>query len=165
MRRLIPLVLLAAAAAGCGSSRHAAATTTTPAPPKPAPGRVLYQGGPWAVVLDGDKAAALHLVGGRWQPDRSGKVKIAILGPNPVVHAQVPQVAAEMRGPGALVEEGLWVDGRELLEKGGGLSRSDVTVYGAPDTKLAPGRHVAVAYGRTANTGTAVAWSFRIVPS
>ena len=31
------------------------------------------------------------------------------------------------------------------------------------DRRLKPGRHVVVAYGRTATTGTAVAWTFRAV--
>jgi hypothetical protein len=161
VRRLFPVLLLVAAVAGCGSSRHAA-TTTTAAPPKPGPGKVLYRGGDWAVVLDGTKAAVLHLTGSSWQPDRTGKVKISILGPKASASSR-PQVAAELKAPSTFVETGLWVDGRELLEKGGGLGPKDVTIYGAPDAKLASGRHVAVAYGRTATNGTAVAWVFHVM--
>ncbi len=61
-----------------------------------------------------------------------------------------------------LVESGLWVDGTELLEKGGGLAPNRGTIYGAPSAPLSAGKHVAVAYGRTADHATAVAWSFRV---
>jgi hypothetical protein len=56
----------------------------------------------------------------------------------------------------------LWVDGAQLLAKGGGLSPTRGTIYGAPDAPLASGKHVAVAYARTDGHGTAVAWSFRV---
>ncbi len=168
IRRLVPLAAAAAALAGCGGSKDASTTTTAAKPASPArvlgPGaRTLYDGGGWAVVVHGRTAVAAHLVGGAWKPDRSGRVKIEILGPPAGgVAARQPQVAAELQGPARLIEEGLWVDGRELLEKGGGLRPSRVTVYGAPDAPLSPGTHVAVAYGRTQTTGTAVAWSFRV---
>lgn len=160
VRRLAPLALLVLAA-GCGSAKHADTTTSAAAPPRPGPGRVLYDGGTWAVVLSGTKATALHLAGGAWHPDRSGTVKITILAPKGKA-TTTPQVAAEFKAPTRFVETGLWVDGKELLEKGGGAKPSDVTIYGAPDGKLARGRHVAVAYGRTATTGTAVAWTFHV---
>ena len=67
-----------------------------------------------------------------------------------------PQVAAELRAPTKLAESALWVDGVELLEKGGGLQPTHGTIYGAPNAELAPGEHVAVAYARTATAGTAV---------
>jgi hypothetical protein len=71
-------------------------------------------------------------------------------------------VAAELSAPGPLVESALWVDGVELLEKGGGLTATRATIYGAPVAPLRRGRHVAVAYARTATTGTAVAKVFRV---
>ena len=67
-----------------------------------------------------------------------------------------PQVAAELRAPTKLAESALWVDGVELLEKGGGLQPTHGTIYGAPNAELAPGEHVAVAYARTATAATAV---------
>ena len=175
VRRLVPFVLLAALLAGCGKTHPPSKTTATtvaqrPAPRVPSPATVLkgsatlYLGGDWAVVTKARTVVVAHLVRGRWRIDRGGKVKIDILGPTPGgTAAATPQVAAEMKGPGRLVEEGLWVDGRELLEKGGGLTPSDLTVYGAPSGKLAPGVHRAIAYARTATTGTAVAWTFRVV--
>ena len=112
-------------------------------------------------MLEGTHAVAAHLVGGRWRADVSGRVKISILGPRPGrTVASLPQVAAELSSKTPLVESGLWVDGKELAVKGGGTPTSG-TIYGAPAGDLAPGRHVAVAYGRTDTTGTARAWAFR----
>lgn len=163
MRRallLIPLVMLASA---CGTKKL---KVTVGGPPSPAivlpGGKTLYNGGDWGVVTHGSKVVVAHLVGGAWQVDTSGKVKITILGPHGTA-AAIPQVAVEMKAPGALVEEGLWVDGTELLEKGGGLKPNDKTIYGAPATKLAKGMHVAIAYGRDATSGTVVRWTFRAV--
>ncbi len=154
------MCVLVAALAGCGSSSKPAAVTTA-ATPKPGPGKVLYRGGNWAVVLSGDRAQAQHLVAGTWQSDASGLVKVAILGPHGTA-AATPQVAAELSAKAPLVESGLWVDGTQLLVKGGGLSPTRGTIYGAPGAPLRPGKHVAVAYARTADHATAVAWSFRV---
>lgn len=172
MRRLAPFLALTAVAGlltACGGSKHASPPppTTTAGPPSPADvlgpgGRALYQGGDWGVVQLGSKAAAVHYVGGAWRVDARKLVKIDILGPTPNGKAaRIPQVAAEMSGQARLVEEGLWVDGVELLEKGGGTP-SRVTAYGAPEQALKPGKHVAVAYARTATAATAVAWTFTV---
>lgn len=169
--RLVPVVLGAVALAGCGSGgSKQAATTTAPAAKPPSPARVLgpgartlYVGGDWAVVVRRRTAVAAHLVGGVWHADRSKRVKIDVLGPAAgTVAPRLPQVAVELHAPARFVETGLWVDGRELLEKGGGLRPTNVTIYGAPGKHLTPGTHVAVAYGRTKLTGTAVAWAFRV---
>jgi hypothetical protein len=158
--RRLALVLFVTVLAGCGSSSKTSVTTTT-AVPKPGPGKVLYRSGDWAVVLSASTARALRLVAGSWQPDTTGLVKVSILGPHATAPAR-PQVAAELSAKAPLVESGLWVDGVELLEKGGGLNPNRGTIYGAPDAPLAPGKHVAVAYARTADHATAVAWSFRV---
>lgn len=164
MRSALSLVAVAAVLAGCGSS-HLAATTTAPATPASAVGphaTTLYQStNGWAVVQRGSTAVALHLVSGTWRPDRSGAVKIEILGPHRVATSQ-PQVAAQISAPNELAETALWVDGKELLVKGGGTPTKG-TIYGTTSAPLAPGRHVAVAYGRTATAATAVAWAFRVV--
>ena len=166
--RYAALVLLVALLAGCGGSSTPKVQTTagvpTPAATLGAGARVLYQGGAWAVVVQGAKAVAAHLVGAEWVADRSGSVRIRILGPEGST-TSITQAAVEFSSPAAVVESGLWVDGRELLEKGGGTGESakKFTIYGTPDRRLKPGRHVAVAYGRTATTGTAVAWTFRVV--
>jgi hypothetical protein len=164
VRRLVPLLLAGVVVAGCGSGQTAS-TTTTAAPPDPAAavggGTTLYQGGAWAVVVKSDTAVALHLAGGEWQPDRSGKVKVSLLAPHGTV-APISQVAAELSARTPLVESGLWIDGVELLEKGGGLTSTRGTIYGAPSSALATGKHLAVAYARTATAATAVARVFRV---
>jgi len=166
--RRLPLVavLVAAAliAAGCGSSSASETTTAPPPPPKPGPGKIVFQGSSWAVVVDNGKATALHLVNGAWKPDTSGVVKIDILGPQPGSKGNPPrlQVAAQLRGNADLVESALWVDGVELLEKGGGLTPTRGTIYGTTVAPLEPGKHTAVAYARTGTHGTAVAWTFSV---
>jgi hypothetical protein len=87
---------------------------------------------------------------------------VRILGPDPGTKADpTPQVAAEISAADPLAESGLWVDGEALDVKGGG-SATKGTIYGAPAAPLEPGTHVAVAYGRTARNGTAVAWTFTV---
>jgi hypothetical protein len=164
VRRLCLLGFVAVLTA-CGSSSKSAETKTSTmhVVPKPGPGTVVYQGLQWSVVVDHGKAQALHLVGGEWVPDGSSAVQISILGPKP--HEKVPatpQVAAELTGNAPLVESALWVDGQELLEKGGGLTPKRGTIYGTTAAPLRRGTHTAVAYGRTATHAHAVAWTFRV---
>jgi hypothetical protein len=165
VRRLAPLLVLLAAGlalAGCGSMDEATTTTTTTAAAAPpGPGKTLYTGGPWAVVVDGEQATAFHQVEGTWRPDASGAVKIRILGPHGTVSTR-PQVAAEISAKKPLVESGLWVDGEELPVKGGGITPTRGTIYGTTGAPLTKGTHLAVAYGRTDQHATAVAWSFRV---
>jgi ABC-type glycerol-3-phosphate transport system substrate-binding protein len=158
--RRLALLLAALALAGCGGSSKQTMTTDAAAPP--GPGTTLYAGGDWAVVLDGEHATAFHRVAGAWKPDTSGAVKIKILGPDGSV-AATPQVAAELSASKPLIESGMWVDGQELTAKGGGLTPTKGTIYGAPGSPLTKGKHVAVAYARTNDHATAVAWSFTVV--
>jgi hypothetical protein len=162
VRRPFFLLVLAVLAAGCGSGKSASTTTTPPGPAQAAGGgHTIYHGTEWSVVVKGGQATALRLVDGQWRPDRSGRVKVTFLGPHPV-EGPTFQVAAELSAKAPLVESALWVDGVELLEKGGGLSATHGTIYGAPLAALPRGRHVAVAYARTATSGTAVARAFRV---
>ncbi len=159
--RCLPL-LAVVLVVGCssGSSKPAA----PPPPPTAGPGRVIYQGTSWAVVLDHGRAFAQHLVAGSWKSDTSGVVKVDILGPKPGSHGNPRrlQVAAQLRGNADLVESALWVDGVELLEKGGGLAPTRGTIYGTTVSPLKPGKHTAIAYARTGTHGTAVAWTFYV---
>lgn len=165
MRRLAVLGLSALVVTACGGSKDAATTTAAARVGDPAAalggGKTLYRGGDWAVVVKGDEAVALHRAGGEWQPDRTGRVRVELLGPAPV-STPTPQVAAQLTAPTPLVESGLWIDGVELLAKGGGLSPKKGTIYGAGEGRLSKGRHLAVAYARTATAATAVARAFRV---
>ena len=156
----VVLLLGVVALAGCGASAHRSPSSAGSTAP-PGPGTTLYAGGDWAVVLDGDEATAFHRVAGTWKADTSGAVKIRILGPAATA-PRMPQVAAELSAKKPLVESGMWVDGKELPAKGGGLTPTRGTIYGAPGAPLAKGTHVAVAYGRTDQHATAVGWSFRV---
>jgi hypothetical protein len=157
--KLACLLVLAVIAVGCGSS-----AAKPSGPPRPGPGQIVYQGSEWAVVIDGGKATAEHLVGAGWQAASQGTVKIDVLGPKPGSkgNAGTPQVAAALSAGGELAESALWVDGVELLEKGGGLTPTKGTIYGAPAAPLTKGRHTAIAYARTATHAFAVAWTFSV---
>lgn len=160
MAKLTGLLVLAVIAAGCGSSKP----TAPPTPPKAGPGTVVYQGSEWAVVLDDGKAVAQHLVGDAWETAPAGSVKIRVLGPKPGSkrNPRIPQVAAALSAGADLVDSALWVDGVELLGKGGGLTPTSGTIYGAPVAALTRGRHTAIAYARTATNALAVAWTFSV---
>ena len=180
---LLAFVLLVA---GCGGSGTKPPATTSAAAGSalPDPGvamaalirtdpalagkvRTLFEGSGWTVVQSTapGRASAIpfHLVGGNWLPDRSRRVTITILGPPPggTGQATIPQVAMEVSAHTPLVETALWVDGTELLAKGGGTPTSG-TIYGAPAKPLSPGYHVAVGYARTATAAAAVAWRFEV---
>jgi hypothetical protein len=164
--------------AGCGGGSKTTTSTTTAMPdpgaamrtliaanPKLAGTvRVLSNSGTWAVVQtthgDTAHAVAFRFDGHEWVPDLTGKVKVAILGPQPGATApKLPQVAIEIASKLPFVDSGLWVDGKELFEKGGG-SATKGTIYGAPRKALEPGTHVAVGYARNIANGTAVGWVF-----
>jgi hypothetical protein len=150
--RRLALLAVALALAGCGGSSA-----------KKLPGKPLYAGGPWAVVVQGGKATAYHQSGRDWLPDTAGKVKIEVLGPKPgSAQPPTPQVAVQLSADAPLVESGMWVDGQELVVKGGGVKPTVGTIYGAPNAPLAKGPHTAVAYGRTDTHAGAIAWTFRV---
>jgi len=184
MKRLALIVaaaLLACVGAGAASASGLSSSVRRASEPGPAAAmaalartdrslagavRTLFEGSGWAVVQSSGagraNALAFHLVEGRWRPDRSRAVSIAILGPQPGSHAPLlPQVGIEIRAQRPFVESALWVDGTQLLEKGGG-SPTEGTIYGAPLHALKAGLHVAVGYARTASSGSAIAWTFRV---
>ena len=179
-RLALIVVVVALAACGGGSKSRTTSTATTSGKAGPAAAmekliakdpslagtvKVLFATEDWAVVQSSRgkmaHAVVFRNVNGTWAPDRSGEVKVAILGPQPgSIAPRLPQVAIEVSSKLPFVDSGLWVDGNELYEKGGG-SATKGTIYGAPPKKLAPGPHVAVGYARNIANGTAVAWVFR----
>lgn len=156
------LLALVVVLAACGGSKHAGGNTIVQGTKKPPPGDVLYKGKSWAVAVSGTKATAYRLAGGRWVADRSGDPKVDILGPKPgQTVAATPQIAFQVSAKTDIVDSAMWVDGVEVLGKGGGLTPKQGTLYGAPDKPLPPGGHLAVAYGRDASHANAVAWAFK----
>ena len=141
---------------------HGSRSATSPASAVVAPITTLYSGAGWTVALSRGRAEVFHFVGNRWVVDRSHAVQIEIIGPKPGERsvANPPQVAITMKAKTPLVESALWVDGNQLLEKGGGTPTNG-TIYGAP-LKLTAGTHTAVGYARTATGGSAVAWTFSV---
>ena len=180
MRRLA-LLVAAALLAGCGSGSGKETSTASVPGPAAAMGdliagdpslagrvEVLFQSPAWAVIESRGagkaSAVAFHLVKGAWIPDRSGSVSLTIIGPKAgSTTSDSPQVAIELKAHAPLVETALWVDGQELLERGGGTPREG-TIFGSPAAPLKAGEHVAVGYGRTKANGTAAAWVFTTVP-
>ena len=160
--RRLPLLALVAVLAACGGSNHAGGNTVASGTKAPPPGDVLYKGASWAVALSGTKATAYRLTGGKWAADRSGDPKLDVLGPKPGHKvAATPQVAFQVEAKTDIVDTAVWVDGVEVLGKGGGLTPRRGTIYGAPGKPLKPGGHLAVAYARDAKHANAVAWAFR----
>jgi hypothetical protein len=180
---LVPL-LAVAALAGCrgggggGGSKHTQTTTTVPDPASAMKAlanqdhslrgtvRTLYETATWAVVESAGKqkatAFAFHLVGGKWVADRSGSVKLEIVGPRAGgTTTAKPQVEIRFTTPSASVESALWIDGSELVERGGGTPTRG-TISGTPLHALQPGTHVAVGYARSRSHGAAVAWVFSV---
>jgi hypothetical protein len=179
--RRLAFLAAAIALAGCGGgSKSTTSTTTTTAQPNVAAAmkaliakhpelggtvRVLYSTPTWAVVQS-SRGGTAHAVafewnGKEWAADQTKQVKVDILGPQPGSTAPaLAQVAIEISSKLPFVDSGLWIDGKELFEKGGG-SPTKGTIYGAPTKALKPGTHVAVGYARTIADGTAVAWVFK----
>ena len=66
------------------------------------------------------------------RPKRRGQGDV----PRPAGHGRSDLPGCSQLSAGSpLVESGLWVDGVELLEKGGGLTATKGTIYGAPSTR------------------------------
>jgi hypothetical protein len=153
-RSLIPLLVLVFVLAGCGSKPKGPGTVLGKG------AVVIYQSSGWAVVVNGSKVVAAHLVDGTWTADRSGKVKVELLGParGP---GPTPQVAAQLTSTTPLVESSLWIDGSLIQVQGGGTPTRG-TIYGRPSIPVFPGKHLEVAYARTATSATAVARVFTV---
>jgi hypothetical protein len=182
-RLAFPALLAVALLAGCGGSSKSSQTTTstTTATPSPAAamralivkdpalaGKVttLYESSGWSVVQSVTPkqadAVVFRLIGDKWVADKTGAVKIDILGPQPgAVAPPHAQVAIQFSGKTPFVESASWIDGQEVPVLGGG-SPTRGTIYGALKKPLKAGQHVAVGYARTGLTGSAVAWLFKV---
>jgi hypothetical protein len=158
--RAAVLLVLAATVAGCGGS---AATLELPGAPADAKVQQRDLGGGWGVAWTASRgrAYAASLKDGAVAAD--SPVTVRPLGPDPgETTGRVPQVAAELSAPTALVDYALLVDGEPIDVRGGGLTPRRISIYGAPAAELDPGRHVAVAFARTDKAAKAVAWTFTV---
>ena len=178
MRRAV-LVLAVLALAGCGGSKHAATTSTGAATASGPPAAELRRllgtstatvraaGGrwwvAWAVVGGRARTGVLERGPGGWRSVAGAAIGWTPLGPQPGGHAAaVPQVAVEIKAPSPIVDTALWVDGRPIDTRGGGLTTKLITIYGAPAAPLGTGRHVVVAFARAGTTASAAAWLFTV---
>jgi hypothetical protein len=109
----------------------------------------------------GAYAAALRLERGRWHVEAADPLRIRPLRPNPAERLRRPrtQLAAEFKARDPISDAGIWLDGRAVPTRAGGLGRSYFTAYGESGP-LEPGRHWVVAFASTARDARAVAWTF-----
>jgi hypothetical protein len=159
VRRAVCLLALVLAAAGCGGGSDSAPAGF----PDGAKIESHDLGGGWKLLwttADGKGYAAVERDG---DPVDAGGLTVRPLGPEPgETVGAIPQVAAAMKGPSSIENTTLLVDGTPLDTKSGGLSQSDISVYGAPASSLSSGRHVVVAAARAGDSATAVAWTFSV---
>ena len=103
---------------------------------------------------------ALRLDGQEWSVELGGPVRIEAVRPEPGERVmRRTQVAAEVKAGAPIEDAGLWLDGRALPARGGGLTNRAITMFADTGT-LEPGRHAAVAFAATASHATAYAWPF-----
>lgn len=109
-------------------------------------------------------AAAVRLEEGEWLLELGAPIRIRPLRPDPgeTVHTRT-QVAAEFKAPSAILEAGLWIDGRAVPARGGGVSPSYLTVF-AEVRELRAGAHSTVAFVLAGEDAGALAWPFRAEP-
>jgi hypothetical protein len=107
-------------------------------------------------------AAAFRLENGRWRVEVADAVRIRPLRPDPSerLRRARTQVAAEFKAGDPIAQAGLWLDGRAVRARAGGLGPSYFTAYGESGL-LKPGGHSVVAFASTARGARAVAWTFR----
>lgn len=105
-------------------------------------------------------ATALRLDGQEWSVELGGPIRIEAVRPEPGERVtRRTQVAAEVKAGAAIEDAGLWLDGRALPARGGGLTNRALTMFADTGT-LETGRHSAVAFAATASHATAYAWAF-----
>jgi hypothetical protein len=109
-------------------------------------------------------AAATRLEDGEWLLELGSPIRIRPILPDPGETVdERTQVAAEFRAPSAILEAGLWVDGRAVPARSGGVSPSYVTIFSEVG-HLQLGSHSTVAFVLTDEDAGALAWPFRAAP-
>lgn len=104
--------------------------------------------------------SALRIDRRRWTVELGGPIRVEAVRPEPGERVTTrTQIAAEVKAGARIEEAGLWLDGRALPARGGGLEPDALTMF-AESGDLAPGRHSAVAFTSTARNAVALAWTF-----
>jgi hypothetical protein len=105
-------------------------------------------------------AVPLRRENGTWRVELPGPLRIEVLGPPPGSRGKfVEQIGVETHGPGGVGVGLLYADGVTLDAKSYSGPNS-ATIFANFATKLAPGRHTAVAYASTGKNAAAKAWTF-----
>lgn len=110
-------------------------------------------------------AAALRLEDGAWKLELAGPVQLEALVPDPgeIENRRTgPQLAAGIAADAAVVEGGLWLDGKSVPGKSGGTDERNVTIFSDPVGALERGPHAVVAFASTAEDASALAWMFTV---
>jgi hypothetical protein len=112
----------------------------------------------------GPRSAAfvLHFSGGVLRELPHGAISIRELGPHAgaTYQTHVVQIAAEFSAPAAIVQAGLWIDGKAVPGQPHG-TKLRFSAFGA-SPRLGRGAHTAVAFAEAGGTARAVVWSFRV---
>lgn len=126
---------------------------------------VAAYGGRLADDRQGAFAAALRLEDGVWKLELGGPVRLEAIAPDPGEverRGSGPQLAAGIAAGAAIVEGGLWLDGKSVPGRSGGTDARNITLFSEPVERLARGPHAVVAFGSTSDDATALAWMFTV---
>lgn len=105
-------------------------------------------------------AAPLRREGEHWRVELESPVEIDILGPPPGSRGEfAKQIGVEKRGAGGAGLAVLYLDGVTLNAQTF-ADEDSATIFANFETKLAPGRHTAVAFTSAGGEAAARAWTF-----
>jgi hypothetical protein len=108
-------------------------------------------------------AAAFRLERGAWRLELRGPVRIEADRPDPgqVVRRRT-QLAADVAAHAAIVEAGMWFDGRAFPARGYSTNPRYLGMWGEAPQPLRPGHHTVVAFAAAGGTATALGWTFLV---
>jgi hypothetical protein len=111
----------------------------------------------------GTYAAAFRFERGAWRLELRGPVRIEADRPDPgeVVRRRT-QLAADVAAHAAIVEAGMWFDGRAFPARGYSTNPRYLGMWGEAPQPLRPGHHTVVAFAAAGGTATALGWTFLV---